>query len=184
MKILLIGSEGMIGKMLTEALVGHDVTRADVTLGSDSRGKSIFLDVTDAGAVHAAVGKCDTVIHLAVHNVFERSNEELSYAKGAVSTDIPGITNVLQAAARHPKKHVIYASSVSAFDGYPTDHIVQVTDPPLADSTYGLTKVYGEAACQHAFFGRGVPVSIMRLGRPAPSNPMAAIQGPGRPWRP
>jgi len=158
---------GMVGEMVSQGLKGHEVIKADVNRVDEWHNDEVFLDVTDAGSVRDAVDECDVVIHLVVHNVIGRPNEDLSYAKGAVETDIPGITNVLLAAARHPKKHVIYASSVSGFDGYPTSHIRRVQDPPLADSIYGLTKVFGEAACLNAFYTRGVPVSIMRLGRPA-----------------
>ncbi len=155
-RILITGSEGLVGTALRRALRarGDDVSGLDLAGAGRERG-----DVRDAQAVQAAVENCDGIIHLAaVSRVIwgERDPD------GCWATNVGGLRNVVDALEARPEPPwLIFASSREVY-GQP-DRLPATEDAALRPiNIYGRSKVEGECIVQQAR-KRGLSAAIVRL---------------------
>jgi dTDP-4-dehydrorhamnose reductase len=129
MRVLVTGANGMLGRDLQEALLGHAVTalgRAD-------------LDVTDADAVDAAVSGHDAVVNCAAYTKVDdaEAHEAEAYAVNAT-----GPANLAAACARRGAR-LVTISTDYVFDGTATSPYEE--DRPRDPlNAYGRTKAAGE----------------------------------------
>lgn len=129
MRVLVTGANGMLGRDLQEALVGHEVTalrRAD-------------LDVTDPEAVDAAVSGHDAVVNCAAYTKVDdaEAHEAEAYAVNAT-----GPANLAAACARRGAR-LVTISTDYVFDGTATSPYEE--DRPRDPlNAYGRTKAAGE----------------------------------------
>ena len=154
MRILLTGSEGFIGRVLTATLseAGFEVIRFDATLGQDVR---------DPDSVQGAMRGCQTAVHLAA---LTQPAPEL----GAVN--VLGTWNVLQAAASAGVERVICMSSVNALgilmgERHPDYLPIDDQHPSYAGRPYSLSKWLAEEMC--AGFSRETGLATVCLRPPA-----------------
>ena len=135
MKILVTGSDGMLGQDLVAAAEqsGHEVRACPRTR----------LDVTDAGAVMEGISvyKPDAVVNCAAWTDVDGAEEHQAEAMAVNAT---GAGNVAAAAAEIGAK-VIYVSSDFIFDGKKRTPYVE-SDVPAPISAYGRSKLSGEEA--------------------------------------
>ncbi|HEX4058939.1 MAG TPA: dTDP-4-dehydrorhamnose reductase [Galbitalea sp.] len=163
MRYLITGAGGMLGSDLVEALAGSDVVAA-------TRAQ---LDITDLGAVRAAVAGADVVINAAA---FTRVDDAESEEPAAFSINATGAQNVATAAAEAGAALVHYSTDY-VFDGtatspYSEDH------PTHPVTAYGRTKAEGErlvlehgpartfvvrTAYLYGEHGRSFPATMLRL---------------------
>ena len=137
-RILVTGSEGLVGRALCQSLEarGHEI------VGLDLRGaESEYGDVRDPGRVREAIAGCRGVIHLAaVSRVIwaERAPDDCR------RTNIGGLRRVLEAASGQPTRPwVLFASSREVY-GQPR-RLPATEDMPLSPvNVYGRSKVAGE----------------------------------------
>ena len=153
-RVFVTGADGCLGAWVVRQLVdaGDEVVVFDLGSNDDrhrlvARGRPLGFerivgDVTDAGAVLAAMDGADRVIHLAALQVpFCRANPSLGAAVNVVGT-----VNVFEAALARGIAPVVYASSVAVF-GAPEDYdqdILAVDAPRLPRTLYGAYKVANE----------------------------------------
>ena len=112
MRIVLIGGSGFVGTRLTPRLLaaGHEVTIADIEPSRDHRDRWRHCDVTDPGAVRAAIAGADAVINLAaVHRDDVRPVER--YRR----VNVDGAQVVCDAAEAAGIRRMIFASSVAVY---------------------------------------------------------------------
>ncbi len=169
MRILITGSAGMLGRDCDEHAVaaGHEtvtLTRAD-------------LDVTDAGAVAAAIADArpDAVINCAAWTNVDGAESEYD---AALAVNGAGAGHVAVAAAA-VGAWTIHVSSDYVFDGAKPEAYVE-SDPVGPISAYGRSKLEGEravalAAPRHhtivrtswlfGAHGRCFPKTILRMAR-------------------
>ncbi|MFO8074281.1 MAG: NAD(P)-dependent oxidoreductase [Polyangia bacterium] len=137
-KILITGSEGLVGTALRAALEarGEEVVGLDLVGPGDERG-----DVRIVDNVRAAIAGCRGVVHLAaVSRVIlgERNPRECEI------TNIGGLRNVVEAAqARRRRPWLLFASSREVY-GQPEALPVSEDAPLRPCNVYGRTKVEGE----------------------------------------
>lgn len=138
MRILITGGGGQLARSLARALDGFDVTAL-------SRAE---LDVTDAGAVEAAIAgiASDVVIHCAAltdTSLCEREPERAEAVNGR------GAENVAAACARNDAR-LVAISTNEVFDGGKREPYRE-DDVPAPVNAYGRSKLLGErlaaAAC-------------------------------------
>jgi len=157
MKILITGSEGVIGKVLREGLRDHDVLSIDSNPGEGSA----QADICEIEQIMEYFEGMETVIHLAA--------DKRNYAAWAsvVNPNVTGTRNVYEAAHRSEVKRVIFASSLNV---YPWTEIFdregRITEDtiPVAHSDYGLTKLLSEAIGLNYHMRYGINVVNLRLG--------------------
>lgn len=155
-RVVITGSEGLVGRSLRSALAGCGVAVAglDVLGAGGEKG-----DVQDAGRVAAALAGCHGVVHLAaVSRVVwgERDPERCR------DTNVGGVRNVIEAAERQPHPPwLIFASSREVY-GQP-ERLPAAEDAPLRPvNVYGRSKVEGERMVREAQ-RRGLRAATVRL---------------------
>jgi len=157
MKILVTGAAGFVGSHVCQRLLATP-GRAEV-LGIDNvndyypvalkearlarlEGREGFrfvrADFADTPALHTLVTgfKPDYIVHLGAQAGVRYS---LTHPEAYVHSNLVGFANILEAAHRHPPKHLVFASSSSVYGaGVPTPFREDAVSEPL--SFYAATK--------------------------------------------
>lgn len=185
MKIKVFGGAGFVGGHLVRRLLslGHDVTVFDLKKPritgcgvSDPTGsqpswynsaKFIGGDVTDYRQVYYAIDKGDFVVNLAAVAQFAAAEQQ---PHTAVSINVAGAVNVIQACIENRAAHLVYASTGSV---YSVDSKVPIDEgqPLGSGSMYGMSKLWAETALRH--YTSKMPLTVLRFPH---------IVGPGKFW--
>jgi nucleoside-diphosphate-sugar epimerase len=129
------------------------------------------VDIEDLDALTTAMKGISAVVHLAGQREVRADWANLR------GPNIEGVYNLFEAARRNRVGKVVFASSnhVTGFlDEYRQWPIVG-TEPPRADSIYGVTKAFGEVFGRYASDYYGISVICLRIGwvLERPHNEMA-----------
>jgi uronate dehydrogenase len=157
MRVLLTGSAGSIGSVLTAGLpgLGH------VVVGADLPGKhaDLALDCTDPVAVDDAVAQVrpDAVIHLA-------GIPTESSLPDALQSHVVSTAALLEAMVRHDVRRMVYASSNHAVGRTPRTEQLGVAACGRPDTFYGVAKVAAEALLSLYADRHGVDAVSTRIG--------------------
>jgi threonine 3-dehydrogenase len=166
-KILIIGSNGQIGSVLTKKLrqkFGHDnVIASDLHLPIDGNNYLPFeiLDATDGAKITYIVERyrITHIYHLAA--IMSGKSELNPLETWNVNMD--GLFNVLEAARHHKVKQVFFPSTIAVF-GSNTPRINTPQDTIRTPETvYGMSKVAGENWCSYYNKRYGVDVRGIRF---------------------
>ena len=152
MDVLITGANGIVGTAITDALGDrseYSFTRLDVEPAPDR--ETVVADVADYDAIRPHFDGVDAVVHMAV------------YAPGLVDeswadilrVNVRGTRNVLRAAADAEVESVVFGSTNHVVGMYEEefapdlyepgfDLTVDHTSPVRPDSTYGVSKLFGE----------------------------------------
>ena len=158
MKVLITGSEGLIGSSLSIALSRLGIT----VLGFDNKLEPhhpCYGDILNYEQVTKAINDVEGVIHLAAISrvVFGEKNPKLCW-----DTNVEGTKHILEAALSSPKKPwVLYASSREVY-GQQEKLPVKETAPLIPVNVYGDSKIAAEKAVENAM-QRGLKASIVRF---------------------
>jgi len=161
--ILVIGANGQIGTVLTEALrerySDDQVIATDIKAPEESKGRFETLDVLDAEALHQIIKKnnIQQIYHLAA--ILSAKGEQ--NPKWAWEINMSGLFHVLEAAKEHGCR-IFFPSSIAVFGGEsPKEHTPQhaVLQPQFV---YGISKVAGEHWCNYYFNKYGVDARSVR----------------------
>jgi UDP-glucose 4-epimerase len=154
LRILVTGHLGRIGAPVAAALgaAGHEVVGFDLAQGQD---------LADAGALHAAAGGKDAVVHCA-----GLADDRGASAQTVLAANVLGTRNVLAAAASAGCRRVVHLSSGKALGMVHRPP----TRLPLADgdggpsfsSPYALSKWLSEEVCAAFTAETGVPTVCLR----------------------
>src|SRR5436190_13224946 len=175
MRMLVTGGAGFIGSHLSEALLerGHEVWALDdlstgrldnlVSFERDPRFRFLEGDVTDPALVKGLIAQCDQVFHLAaavgVKYVLENPLRSLI-------TNIRGSEVVLEAAAEHNRRVILFSSSEVYGKGM-TVPFAEDDDRVLGPThilrwSYACGKAVDESLAQAYFQQRQLPVVVVR----------------------
>lgn len=161
-KLLLVtGAAGLVGTALRPLLAPHYRLRLldRQAIAPQAGEETVQGDLCDPACVDRAVAGADAVLHLAcVHGPAVRF-------AATVGPNYTATLELLQAAERHRVGRFVFASSHHVLGQYKTDRTTPFDDlPPAPDSYYGMSKVFGEAACaSHALRG-GPAAFVIRIG--------------------
>ncbi len=179
MRILVTGSAGFIGFHLARRLLeeGHQVTGIDAfipyydpklkearhrLLESYPAYRGHRIDLVDAAAVEHVVAeaKAEIVVHLAAQAGVRHA---LEHPESYVASNIQGSFHLLEALRRHPARHLLLASTSSAY-GANRDMPFRETQPAATPLTiYAASKLAMEhMAHSHAHL-RGQPTTVFRF---------------------
>jgi UDP-glucose 4-epimerase len=165
-RYFLAGGAGFIGSHLADALLARDSVQA-VTLYDnlssgrawhyylhlqDRRFKVIHADVCDLAALTEAMAGHDIVVHLASNPDISRAatDPEIDFYQGTMLTN-----NVVEAMRRSGASRLLYASGSGVYGDLGALEVRENHGPLLPVSTYGASKLAGEAliASYCAMFG-------------------------------
>ena len=140
-KVLITGAAGRIGSFITAQWVErYDLSLTDVRTPQETYGFPFAeANLTDFDAVRALCDGIDTVVHLGADPSMEAPWESL------LPNNIIPTYNVFESAHQAGCRRVIFASSVNAVFGYPSEVQVKIDMPLRPINLYGATKVWGEA---------------------------------------
>jgi NAD+ dependent glucose-6-phosphate dehydrogenase len=106
------------------------------------------FDIADLDAFRTACQNMDTVLHLAAD-----PDPEADFQASLRANNITGAWNAFRAAADTGCRRIVFASSIHAVAGYPSDEPIQEGWPPFPINEYGATKAWGESLA-HVFAHR------------------------------
>ena len=160
--VLVTGAAGMIGKQLQGYL--RDRYRLRVmyhrtilpAVGDDD---VIVGDACDLATVERAVDGVEAIVHLA-----GEPNQHASFVE-VFEKNIRGTYNVYEAAKRHGRPRVVFASTNHVAGWYEVVKEYVTPDLPVRpDGFYGASKAYGEALGRWYHDAFGVSVICLRIG--------------------
>lgn len=155
-RILITGSEGLIGAALGAALAaaGHQMVGLDLRAATADAG-----DVRDRARVAAAAAGCDGVVHLAaISRVAWAERDPVA----CWHTNVRGLAHVIDAAERQPSPAwLVFASSREVY-GEAQSLPATESSPRRPVNVYGQAKVEGELLVQQAA-ERGLRTAIVRF---------------------
>jgi UDP-glucose 4-epimerase len=151
-----VGGAGFIGSHFTDALLVSSDTRR-VTIfdnfssgrewhlephADDPRLKIVRADACDVHALTATMSGHDWVIHLASNPDIARAAElpEIDFYRGTLLTN-----NVVEAMRRSGVRHLLYASGSGVYGDAGAEVVSEDYAPLVPVSTYGASKIAGEA---------------------------------------
>ena len=180
---LVTGAAGFIGSHLVDALLasGHEVRGLDdFSTGRmenvDPRCQIVRADVTDQIAVNRAMRGVAGCFHLAAIASVARTSEDWL---GTHRTNQTGTVTVLDAARRHGRVPVVYASSAAVY-GDVGGQIAHEAVRPVPQTAYGADKLGSELHARAAWKVHGVPTIGMRFfnvygPRQNPTSPYTGV---------
>jgi UDP-glucose 4-epimerase len=174
-RFFLVGGAGFIGSHFTDRLLGDPAVRG-VTLYDnfssgrewhyahhlrDDRLRVVRADVKDVAALRSAMEGHDVVIHLASNPDIARAATEpdIDFREGTFLTQ-----NVVEAMRTTTAKRILYASGSGIYGDLGELEVGEDQGPLLPISTYGASKLAGEAlitAYCHMF---GLSGCVFRFG--------------------
>ena len=167
MNILITGSNGLIGKSLTDLLIKNNnkVINLDKNTFKKNTNKKkleiIKLDILNKKKLLSRLKnkKLDMVIHLAAFLGVKKTEE--SEVK-CLDVNIDGTRNVLELSKLLKVKRIIFASSSEIYGaGY--KKLMKEADQPTPKSSYGISKVVGEAYVKAYYQKHNIEYNILRF---------------------
>ncbi|WP_203280192.1 NAD-dependent epimerase/dehydratase family protein [Mesorhizobium caraganae] len=157
--LVLTGAAGNMGRDLRPLLRGQYLLRSTARKSLDPGLDETFLlgDLTDAAFCRELVSGADGVLHLA-----GAVGPSLSFEE-TLDANYRAVLNLLEACHRANVERFIFASSHHAV-GHKANEVLNHTAAAAPDGYYGLSKIFGEAAC--AMYARryGLRVLNIRIG--------------------
>lgn len=158
MRILITGSEGLVGRKLSVVLrkKGYEIRGIDKKLPFGSRGRG---DVRDLRIVSESAADCDGIIHLAALSRVVQADRDpdLCWA-----TNVGGTRTVVQAAVESPNRPWVLLASGREVYGEPEDLPVTEDAPLQPINIYGHSKARAESIVIAAS-AMGLRTGIARL---------------------
>lgn len=152
MNVLITGANGIVGTAILDGLEERDeYSFRGLDIEEHPDRETVVASVTEYDAIRPAFDGIDAVVHLAVYPPgFVDENWER-----ILNTNIEGTRNVLRAAADAEVESVVFGSTNHVVGGYEREHAPEIYDPTYGltvdhtspvrpDSTYGVSKLFGE----------------------------------------
>lgn len=162
--LVLTGAAGNMGRELRPLLRRDYRLRSTARAPLETEGDETFLagDLTDPAFCTALVAGAEGVLHLA-----GAVGPDLDF-EGTLDSNYRAVLNLLEACHRQGVERFLFASSHHAVGLHKADRPLDAAAAPAPDGYYGLSKIFGEAAC--AMYARryGLRVLNIRIGNADP----------------
>ena len=172
MRVAVTGGAGYIGSTLAVRLLerGDDVVSVDDESIGDyghlkryrqgGKAECVVGDIRDIDLLVDEWRGCDAVAHLAALPGLVRCNE---HPEEAVSVNVYGTYQVMEAARRLDIGRVVFCSSASTY-GVPVEMPVTEEHPQRPLNLYGVTKAAGEQVVNTYWDNHGIETVNLRFG--------------------
>jgi hypothetical protein len=180
-KVLVTGAAGNIGtyfathshKKYSLRLMVHDCDDPKKCAALKRSGEVVYSDVTNLNRMKQICEGIDTVVHLAGDPSPSATWDSLLQA------NIIGTYNTFVAAKAMKCRRLIYASSIHAISGYPSDVQVKSNDPVNPGDLYGVSKCFGEALARYMAEKEELSCIVLRIGAFQPHESAQSDGGMG-----
>jgi len=168
-RLLITGASGQLGKLARTRLahLADTIRLSDITDPGPATANEevVVCDLGDPAAVSRLVQGCDGIIHLGGISVEDRFSKILN-------ANIQGVFNLYEAARRHGRPRIFFASSNHVTGFYRQDQNLDASATPRPDGLYGVSKCFGEAMANLYHDKFGIESAIVRIGScfPEPRN--------------
>lgn len=159
-RVLVTGAAGRLGTLVAIHLADkfHLGLCDSLPLPQENRLPFVLCDLADLDALRSCCQGFEVVLHLgAISNPMATWQELLP-------SNIIGVYNLFQAALEAKCSRVIFASSVMAVDGYPSNMIIGSDFPARPSTLYGVSKAWGESLGRYYADQHGLSIICLRLG--------------------
>ncbi|WP_027137576.1 NAD-dependent epimerase/dehydratase family protein [Gaetbulibacter saemankumensis] len=163
-KILITGSGGQLGSVLTEALKDkfgkNAVIATDLRQMENYEGIFELLDATDAVALEALIEKykITQIYHLAA--ILSAKGEQNPLQTWDIN--LKTLFNVLEASVKYKIDKVFFPSSIAVYGDMATKSNTAQDEFLNPSTVYGISKAAGENWCQYYFLKYGLDVRSLR----------------------
>ncbi len=169
-KILIAGSKGLIGRILTDNFSEYfDVYGLDISGEENKRNfRADISNYVELDSVFKKIESIDCIVHLAGDPRVEAEWES------ALKNNIIGTRNIYECVRKYRIKKVVFASSnhvTGAYEGFPpclhkqaNPKKININDPVRPDSDYGSSKAFGEIIARQYFELFGIESICLRIG--------------------
>jgi nucleoside-diphosphate-sugar epimerase len=162
-RVLVTGAAGNIGSYFAEhSHQNYDlrlmVLETDDASKIEGFGEIVTGDLLDLDRLKELCNGIDTVLHLAA------DPSPAAAWKSVIETNITGTYHAYVAAKAAGCRRLIYASSIHAVSGYPSDVQVKTNEPVNPGDLYGVSKCFGEAMGRYMAEQEGLSVIALRIG--------------------
>ena len=171
MNVLLVGGSGHVGTMTIPYMKEHHNFRVlDVNPPKDDSVEYIQGSVTDPSIVQEALNGMDTFVYMVMLRPTSDRSSVADFPDIVANYDVnaKGLHILLHAANESGIKHGVYTSTFTVHErtrnSFPYEDIVPRDNPGV----YGLTKSFGEQACE--YFSREHSMSLLALRITGPST--------------
>ena len=168
-RLLITGAAGGLGSECRKRL-GHlaEILRVSDRndLGEAAPNEEIVpCDLADRKGVEVLVEGCDGIVHLGGQSI-EAPWEVVR------DSNIEGMFNLYEAARKHGRPRIVYASSNHAIGFYKQTERLDANSRVRPDGLYGVSKVFGEALASMYHDKFGIETACIRIGScfPEPEN--------------
>ncbi|MDH4233300.1 MAG: NAD(P)-dependent oxidoreductase [Nitrospirota bacterium] len=159
LKVLVTGSKGLIGRILTENLSDHfDIYGLDKNSGGAKHFKADAYNYSDLDSVFSRLVSVDCIVHLAGDSRVDADWESV------LRNNIVGTRNIYECAKKHGIRKVVFASSSHVTGAYENSHSLTIHDPIRPDSDYGSSKAFGEIIARQYADLYGIKSICLRIG--------------------
>ena len=169
-RVLVTGAAGRIGSFFAcNSGEKYDLRLMVQEIDDDSRaiehlGEIVVADLADLEKLKQICAGVDTVLHLA------GDPSPAQTWQSVVENNISGTYNICVAAKSAGCRRLIYASSIHAVSGYPSDVQVKTSEPVNPGDLYGVSKCFGEALGRYMAEQEGLSVIALRIGAFQPES--------------
>ena len=143
MKVVIYGSNGMLGPHVVTALEGHVDLRLTDLEPFDTPHEMVSVDVSDPDAVMRAAEGTDAIVNLSVL----RSHRQIAF-----DVNTMGCYNIMRAAVAHGIRRVINTGPHFTVEGAPYEnwdyHLGPDVPPKPSTNLYALSKGLGQEVCR------------------------------------
>ena len=160
-KLLVTGAAGGVAQLLAPRLgeIAATLRLSDLHAPETMPDGAEFIaaDLADPGAVDALVDGCDGILHfggIATEQEWDR----------ILAANIIGMRNLYEAARRHGRPRILFASSNHVVGFYRQDQMLDADAAHRPDGWYGISKSFGEAVALTYFERFGQETAIVRIG--------------------
>lgn len=165
MKVVVTGASGKAGRAVVRDLLEHDheLLAVDLVKPADSSAPHLLADLTEFGETVECLAGAEAVVHLAAIPASGIHTEETTFRTNMLST-----YNVFEAARLLRLRRVVWASS-ETIHGVPFERELPAYapldegQPPLPQSSYGLTKLLSEELGRQLYRWSGTSYVALRF---------------------
>lgn len=175
-KILITGSEGLIGNIIKPGLEKkYELYCLDIKENDNSNYFKVNINkIKELDDVFSKLPQIDIIIHLAADADPNGSWESV------LDKNIIGTRNIYEIARKYSINKIIYASSnhvTGAYEGFPKSlykednpKVITVNDPIKPDSYYGSSKAFGEILARQFYELYKIKSICLRIGAVVPND--------------